>query len=131
MKKIITIISITLVLFSGLVKAQTYNGNYKQILTQHSKDGFKTKDVSDYRPGLIQVTTKSIIIDQTAYNVLKTDNIELADEKYYTKVLTVYSQGKTGSYKVINCVLLLNPDKTIAEVIFKKSKGTTISYIIN
>lgn len=128
MKNLLTLLSLCFVLS---VHGQTIKGTYKSIVTEHFKNGVHISNVTKFNPGVVNVSDENILIDSTAYTIVKTGKLETADEGYYTKSLLVATLTKKGSYKVLDCILLLKPDKSIAEVMFKKTKASNVSYVID
>ena len=126
MKKLITILSLFIV-FTG--HAQTIN--YSKTITQHlDKEGQLKSQVTKFAPGQVKVDQQHLVIDDLDYTILKHEAVETADEGYFTQSLMVVCTTKTGAYKVYQCILLLKPNKSLCEVIIKKSNSTHVSYVI-
>lgn len=131
MKHIKTILSL-IGLFAALTgHAQTFNGNYVSVTNNHYKEGVKTTSSTKFKPGYINVTQEQIKVDTAIYVIVKHGSLEAADESQWVQNLIVITTTKRGTYKALDCVLLLKHDKSIAEVIFHKSKSSIISYLIN
>lgn len=128
-KPIITIFSL-LVAFTA--HAQTFNGTYKSQVTDHVKNGSKFSSVTKFKGGRCIISPNTITLDTASFTVLKHGNLEIADENYFTQSLMAVTMTKKGAYKVYDIVLLIKPDKkTITDVVLKKSKATTVSYVLD
>jgi len=130
--KTIKAISVLIGLFSALTgHAQTFNGNYVSVTNNHYKEGVKTTSSTKFKPGSISVTQDQIKVDTSNYVIVKHGALETADEGQFVQNLIIITTTKKGTYKALDCVLLLKHDKSIAEVIFHKSKSSIVSYLIN
>lgn len=127
-KSILTVIG----LFAALTgHAQVYSGKYVSITNEHWYKGVKISQTTKFKPGVITISKETIRIDTAAYVIVKDGNLQLEDEHMLSQSLILLTTTKTGKYKALDCVLLLNPDKTISEVRLHKTKNTIISYLIN
>lgn len=130
--KTLKTISLLIGLFAALAgHAQTFNGNYVSVTNNHYKEGVKTTSSTKFKPGSISVTQEQIKVDTASYVIVKHSPIEEVDEGQFIQPLIIITTTKKGTYKALDCVLLLKHDKSIAEVIFHKSKSSIVSYLIN
>ena len=130
MKTIKLILTIAGLLTSVLSHAQTFSGQYQSATTQHYKNGLHTSNTTKFKPGAISVTRESINIDTVSYVIVKHGGNVSEDEGQFSQSLVIMTTTKKGGYKALDCVLLLKPDKSISEVILKKTKATVVSYLI-
>ena len=131
MKTIINILTIIAILILCTFRVKAQNLKYKSIVTDHFKNGAKTTSTTKFKPGLISIKGSVMLIDTETFTIIKHEAIETGDEGYFQQPVLVVTQTKKGAYKVLECVLLLNHNKTIAEVIIKKSKSSNVSYILD
>lgn len=126
MKKLLT----TALLLASLTGvAQTFKGSYSKITTDHFKGNQHTSTTIKFKAGFVVITTTSITIDTTIYSIIKKEAPEIADENFYTQSMVIASAAKKGSYKVIDCVIELRPDKkTVDYIQLRKTKSTKIGY---
>lgn len=119
-------------LFTALTgHAQVYSGKYVSITNEHWSKGVKISLTTKFKPGTITLSAQYIKIDTTSYIIVKNGVMALVDEAQYAKPVVILTTTKKGSYKALDCVLLLKPDKSISEVIVHKTKNSVVSYLIN
>lgn len=127
MKKQILTIALLAAGLSGF--AQTYNGHYKQVTTDHYKDNNKTATSTKFKSGEFIISADQIKIDDESYTIIKRDAAELEDENYFTQAMIILTKSKTGTYKAMDCIIGLKPDKkTVYYVLLKKTKSTKVGY---
>lgn len=129
MKKIALITSITLITLSHRSQAQTYSGQFKKETTLHYKGADLSSQTVKYKSGEVTIQPNTLSINGEAYTILKHEAPELQDEGYWAQLLTIVTKGKTGIYKVMDCIIGLKPDKkTVNYVQLNKTKSTKVGY---
>jgi|GEM_PF-6274819 hypothetical protein len=106
----------------------------------HIKDSYSFDKSGDFKShtakaatGTVNISSKEFIVSEglkqpEIYLVIKDNGTEPNDEMQTTHSYTVAALTKTGTYKVIECVELLDRTRVITDIEFKKSKRLFISY---